>query len=143
MMLRSGTTHSMCATWGIASLTFLVTAVPAGAFTMFSSPSGNIGCAISKASGVRCDIRERGWSPPPKPASCELDWGQGLVVERRGRGSFVCAGDTVLGAQRPLGYGDAIRRGRFRCKSLQSGMRCSNLRNGHGFKLSRQRARRF
>src|SRR6478672_1709483 len=42
----------------------------------FQSPSGNIGCYIAK-SGVRCDIRERSWKPPPKPGYCELDRGQG------------------------------------------------------------------
>ena len=44
-------------------------AVTAQASTGFQSPSGNIGCFIGK-SGVRCDIRTRDWSPPPKPASC-------------------------------------------------------------------------
>lgn len=108
----------------------------------FQSPSRNIGCAITKQS-VRCDIRERSWDPPPKPRSCELDYGQGVTVGRRGRAHFVCAGDTTLGQGRRLAYGEAIRRGRFRCVSRRSGMRCTNRRNGHGFALSRQRARRF
>jgi hypothetical protein len=112
-------------------------------FTGFQSPSGNIGCVIGRRGGVRCDIRNRDWSPPPKPASCRLDWGFGLTVGLRGRGHFVCAGDTTLGQGRRLAYGDAIRRGRFRCVSRRSGMRCTNRRNGHGFVLSRQRARRF
>jgi hypothetical protein len=112
-------------------------------FTGFQSPSGNIGCVIGRRGGVRCDIRNRDWRPPPKPASCRLDWGFGLTVERRGRGRFVCAGDTTLGQGRRLAYGDAIRRGRFRCVSRRSGMRCVNRRNGHGFNLSRERAQRF
>ena len=112
-------------------------------FTGFQSPSGNIGCVIGRRGGVRCDIRNRDWRPPPKPASCMLDWGFGLTVGRRGRGRFVCAGDTTLGQGRRLAYGDAIRRGRFRCVSRRSGMRCVNRRNGHGFALSRERARRF
>jgi hypothetical protein len=112
-------------------------------FTQFQSPSGNIGCVIGRQGGVRCDIRNRDWRPPPKPASCMLDWGFGLTVGRRGRGQFVCAGDTTLGQGRRLAYGDAVRRGRFRCLSRRSGMRCANRRNGHGFVLSRQRARRF
>jgi hypothetical protein len=115
----------------------------ASAFTGFQSPSGNIGCVIDKQAGVRCDIRNRDWRPPAKPASCQLDWGHGLVVGRRGRGRFVCAGDTTLGQGRRLAYGDAIRRGRFRCLSSRLGMRCTNRRNGHGFLLSRQQARRF
>jgi hypothetical protein len=111
-------------------------------FTGFQSPSGNIGCVIGP-SGARCDIRSRDWRPPPKPASCQLDWGHGLVVGRRGRGRFVCAGDTTLGQGRRLAYGKAIRRGRFRCVSRRSGMRCVNRRNAHGFVLSREQARRF
>jgi hypothetical protein len=31
----------------------------------------------------------------------------------------------------------------FDCRSKITGMRCVNLRNGHGFALSRQRFRRF
>jgi hypothetical protein len=114
----------------------------AQSFTGFQSPSGNIGCFIGR-SGARCDIRNRDWRPPPKPASCRLDWGFGLTIGRQGRGRFVCAGDTTLGQGRRLAYGDAIRRGRFRCISRRSGMRCVNRRNGHGFALSRERARRF
>ncbi|MGZ8749063.1 MAG: hypothetical protein ACXWZ2_19220, partial [Mycobacterium sp.] len=37
--------------------------------TSFNSPSGTIGCYIDP-SKVRCDIQERDWAPPPKPASC-------------------------------------------------------------------------
>jgi hypothetical protein len=111
-------------------------------FAGFQSPSGNIGCVIGR-SGARCDIRNRNWRPPPKPASCQLDWGFGLTVERRGRGRFVCAGDTTLGQGRRLAYGDTIRRGRFRCVSRRRGMRCVNRFTRHGFTLSRERARRF
>jgi len=70
------------------------TATGLQSFTGFQSPSGNIGCVIGRQGGVRCDIRNRDWRPPPKPASCMLDWGFGLTVGRRGRGQFVCAGDT-------------------------------------------------
>jgi hypothetical protein len=115
----------------------------ASAITFFQSPSGNIGCAIGPANGVRCDITVRDWKPPPKPAACRLDWGHALGIHRRGAGHFICAGDTTLGQGRRLPYGEAIRRGRFRCLSRRSGMRCVNRRNEHGFSLSRERARRF
>lgn len=120
----------------------LAVAVDAKALTFFQSPSRNIGCVITKR-GVRCDIAERDWRPPPKPSSCPVDWGQGLTVGRRGRARFVCAGDTVLGMGRRLQYGRSIRRGRFRCTSRRKGMRCVNRLNAHGFELSRERARRF
>jgi hypothetical protein len=63
--------------------------------------------------GARCDIRNKQWEAPPPPASCELDWGFGLTVARHGRGNYVC------------------------------GIRCVNRRNGHGFKISKQRAQLF
>ena len=137
MALRWSITLAVCA----AALA--VGAPAAGAkLTAFQSPSHNIGCVIS-GQGARCDIRHRSWDPPPTPPSCELDYGFGLTVDRHGKGAFVCAGDTVLGQGHVLDYGDSLRRGRFRCASKHSGVKCVNKRNGHGFKLSRQRAKRF
>jgi hypothetical protein len=92
---------------------------------------------------VRCDIRHHTWDPPPKPESCELDWGNGLEVGRRNFAHWVCAGDTVFGGKRVLGYRKSIRRGRFECTSRRNGMRCVNLRNDHGFKLARRKASWF
>ena len=112
----------------------------------FQSPSHNIGCAMVKGElghGVRCDARHHSWQAPPKPHSCDLDWGSGLVVGRHGEARYVCAGDTVLGQGPVLDYGKAIQFGGFRCKSKRSGVRCANRANGHGFKLSRETAKRF
>ncbi len=103
----------------------------------FQSPSGNIGCYIAK-SGVRCDIGKRSWKPPPKPGYCDVDWGQGVAVDKHGKAGIVCAGDTALNQGPVLPYGHAISKGRFRCVSKSSGMRCVNRRNGHGFFLSRE-----
>jgi Family of unknown function (DUF6636) len=122
----------------------LAVAAPASAadWTLFENPRGNIGCAISK-SGARCDVRKREWEPPPKPDWCEVDWGNGLEVGRRGQARFTCAGDTVLGANKVVGYRKSIRRGRFRCTVHRNGTRCVNLRNDHGFKVARRFARWF
>jgi len=119
-----------------------VTAAPAGAYTFFETPSHNIGCVISK-SGARCDIREHAWTPPPKPRSCEVDWGFGLTVGQRGFARWVCAGDTVFGGRKVLGYRKSIERGRFKCTSYRNGIRCVNTRNDHGFRLARRIARWF
>jgi hypothetical protein len=43
----------------------------------FTSPSGNVGCYLDP-SAARCDISERDWSPPPRPADCAFDYGQGI-----------------------------------------------------------------
>ena len=120
----------------------LAAAAPASAATFFHSPSGNIRCVIEGTSFTRCDITERDWSPPPKPKSCEFDWGNSLTLGLRGRGRFRCVSDAV-DSGRTLDYGKSIKRGRFRCRSRMSGIRCVNVRNGHGFALSRQRVRRF
>jgi hypothetical protein len=114
-------------------------AAAADSLVGFASPSRNIGCYMDSTQ-VRCDIRSRSWTPPQRPRSCPLDYGQGLFVARRGRGRYVCAGDTALDGQRALPYGRPISRGPFRCTSLTSGMRCVDVKTGHGFALSRQKA---
>jgi hypothetical protein len=113
----------------------------------FRSPSGNIACALHRASGegyVRCDIRDRTWSTR-RPSGCprHSDYGQGLYLRERGRrGRVVCAGDTTLGVGRRLAYGHRIRRFGITCTSTQRGMTCRN-RRGHGFFLSRRGYRLF
>jgi len=103
----------------------------------FQTPSKNIGCYLS-AEAARCDIVKKDWTPPPKPADCELDWGLGVIVERDRKASINCAGDTVIGAGEVLAYGSSLRAGNFVCDSASSGIRCSNLTSQHGFALSVQ-----
>jgi hypothetical protein len=133
---------------GALALAALVPALALGSSNLrtFQSPSKNIGCVITRGKlghEVRCDIRQHNWQAPPKPRSCHLDYGNGLVVGRKGKAKFVCAGDTVLGQGKVLAYGKAIQFGGFRCKSATSGMRCVDRKSQHGFKLSREQAKRF
>ncbi len=107
----------------------------------FSSPSGNVACAID-AGSVRCDIRDRDWEPPPKPSSCDTDWGHALAVED-GRAIFLCAGDTAFGPEDVLPYGATNRVGDFECHSEQAAMTCRDTTTGHGFELARARYRLF
>jgi len=104
-------------------------------YEFFSSPTGNIGCAMSD-DGVRCDVRQASWTPPPKPANCELDWGQGVSVET-GEAGYVCAGDTTLGGTSTLQYGESSKVGDYVCESSEAGMKCENTSTGHGFDVSR------
>jgi hypothetical protein len=120
----------------LVALIGLATAASASASRGFKSPSGNIGCVISKSS-ARCDIRSHSWNAPRKPSSCNLDWG-GAIGVSNGRGHFLCAGDTTLGAGSQLGYGKTIHMGHMLCESQEAGMRCVNVRKGHGFFLSKQ-----
>ena len=118
----------------------LAPAAPAAKY--FHSPSGNIGCGVSKQ-GARCDIRQKDWRAPDRPRSCNLDWGYGLTLGKRGKGRFFCGSDSLLGVGTRLGYGKSIRRGRFKCMSREDGMKCINVRNRHGFFIARERYRRF
>jgi hypothetical protein len=127
---------------GATLLAALILPSAAPAAKYFHSPSGNIGCGVSHQ-GARCDIRQKDWRPPSRPRSCRLDWGYGLTLGKRGKGRFFCGSDSLLGIGSRLAYGKSIRRGRFKCKSREDGMKCFNVRNGHGFFISRERYRRF
>ncbi len=125
----------------------MVIAAPASAVThlkQFQSPSGNIGCVLTNRFGTeaRCDIGNRSWASPKKPASCDLDYGNGLAIGARGRAHFVCAGDTALHQGPKIAYGHRVRLKPFTCKVSTAGVRCANA-HGHGFFLSRQSYRRF
>ncbi|MGV0815471.1 DUF6636 domain-containing protein [Mycolicibacterium boenickei] len=105
--------------------------------TSFTSPSGNVGCYLD-ASMARCDIADRSWAPPLRPASCEFAYGQGITLRAGGTAEFVCAGDTALGAGTELGYGDSITAGTLRCESADTGITCRDTKSRHGFALSRE-----
>jgi hypothetical protein len=110
--------------------------------TGFVSPTGNVSCMID-ADWARCDIIDRDWSPPPRPADCEFDYGQGISLAPGEQAEFVCAGDTAFGADEVLPYGQSITAGVLRCESADSGITCRDVRTGHGFSISRQAYRLF
>lgn len=103
----------------------------------FSSPSGNIGCYVAE-DYVRCDIAERDWAPPPRPAGCEFDYGQGIAFADGDPPAFVCAGDTALHAGAPLAFGRNVAAGPMQCTSQETGVTCRDTRTGGGFTISRQ-----
>jgi hypothetical protein len=115
---------------------------------IFHTPGGNIGCAMifgkeARGGEARCDIAEHTWPTPPTPKSCELDYGQGLVVGPHRKAVFVCAGDTVLHQGKVLAVGHVAKLGPYKCKVLPGAVRCLNRDSGHGFMLSRSVAKRF
>jgi hypothetical protein len=114
-------------------------AAPAGAESLvgFTSPSGNIGCYVD-TDYVRCDIADRDWAPPPRPADCEFDYGQGIAFGTGDAPAFVCAGDTALWAGAPLAFGQSVDSGPMSCTSLESGITCLDTGTGAGFTISRQ-----
>lgn len=107
--------------------------------TGFQSPSGNVGCYIDPTT-VRCDIAERDWALPARPADCNsnVDFGQGLILSASGDARFVCAGDTALGYGETLAYGSSIAAGTLMCDSAESGITCRDTVSEHGFAISRQ-----
>ena len=110
--------------------------------TGFVSPSGNVSCMVD-ADWARCDIIDRDWSPPPRPADCEFDYGQGISLAPGEQAQFVCAGDTAFGADAVLPYGQSITAGVLRCQSAPSSITCRDVRTGHGFSISREAYRLF
>jgi hypothetical protein len=110
--------------------------------TGFVAPSGNVSCMID-ADWARCDIIDRDWSPPPRPADCEFDYGQGISLAPGEQAEFVCAGDTAFGADEVLPDGQSITAGALQCESAQSGITCRDVRTSHGFSISRQAYRLF
>jgi Family of unknown function (DUF6636) len=94
--------------------------------------------------GARCDIGNRDWTTPPKPANCHLDYGNGMQVGTSGVGTLTCAGDTALNPKAtPLPYGDASKAGSMVCVSASTGMTCTNTADGHGFTISIQSYKAF
>jgi len=113
-----------------------------GSLTMFRMPSGNIGCAI-RAGGVDCDVAGPTFAPPPRPTSCEGDWGQSVTLDAK-RARFVCATDTPFDPESPvLAYGTQTRAKGYVCSSSREGLRCEHTGGGHGFTLSRSSYRLF
>ena len=110
--------------------------------TGFVSPSGNVSCMID-ADWARCDIIDRDWSPPPRPADCEFDYGQGISLAPGEQPQFVCAGDTAFGADAVLPYGQSITAGALRCESAEPWITCRDIQTGHGFSISREAYRLF
>jgi hypothetical protein len=122
---------------------------PAATPAFFQTPSRNIGCIFVLGLGapdkpyLRCDIGGGLRPLPPKPRSCDLDWGYGYAMFATGPAKTFCAGDTARDPRAPvLAYGRRWRKGPFTCVSRSVGLRCTN-RSGRGFFLSRERSYTF
>lgn len=108
---------------------------PGRELSEFYSPSQNIGC-IMRDGRAGCAANEYSFTPPPKPASCGLDWGRAVGVHNPGKGHFLCVGGLLAEPDSPtLKYGHSTSSGGITCLSSRAGIRCQN-RAGHGFLLS-------
>ena len=121
----------------------------------FRLPSGNIGCvafASPDFNVVTCEARHHAWSLPPKPAGCDFEWVAYLEVRATGDGALgICTSNPLVGDVHTPGLpfigvmvpgGSSIRAGAILCRSENRGLTCTNP-EGHGFFLSRERARAF
>jgi hypothetical protein len=113
----------------------------------FRTPSGNIGCLYTPASGsasvaLRCDLVSVS-HPAKRPASCRLSYGRAFVLSGTGKARRACVGDTVLDPKASvIRYGTTRRLGPFTCVSRESGLTCRS-RYRHGFTLAKGRQRLF
>jgi hypothetical protein len=129
----------------VSCVSALTAGTASASIVSFRMPSKNIYCAefSGARATLRCDIRSGVKPLPPKPASCDFDWGAGFTLGRRGRARISCVSDSVFNASaRVLRYGTTWRRDGFTCTSRVAGLRCKNA-TGHGFFLSRKRSFRF
>lgn len=107
----------------------------------FRAPSDNIGCEITPTSAA-CDIRQKTWTTPPKPSTCEYDWGFGVYLTLRPTptSAVSCTSDTAFDTRAPvLAYGATATAGTVTCESRTDGVRCTDSASGKGFFLSRDR----
>ena len=102
---------------------------PGNDLVLFHNDSGTVGCSID-AQSVRCDAASPTFTPPAKPAACELDWGQAISIEG-GLVDFRCVGDTTLNNDGPvLHSGDVITRGPLSCTAVGDGVQCGDVAEG-------------
>src|SRR5438094_10634468 len=85
-------------------------ALAASGADTFRMPSGNIYCAYEHYSfapkDLRCEIRSGVKPLPPKPSSCDADWGAGFTLRQIGLAHILCAGDTIYHPKaKVLAYG--------------------------------------
>lgn len=112
--------------------------VLASAQEAFQLPTGNIHCAVHDQR-LRCDVLNFSYQRPPRPRSCDLDYGGAVGLAPRGAPELICHGDTVANPAAPvLGYGQAWQGGGMACTATQAGLRCVNA-EGRGFEMARAR----
>ncbi len=126
----------------VAALLLAPAATAQAGVSGFQTPSGNIFCAYQSSEdyrSLRCDISRTTNKPPPKPSSCDYDWGYYFGLSPRGKGHRACVSDTPMDPSfKKLAYGKTWKRGPFTCRSRTANLRCTNTR-GHGFQLSRSK----
>lgn len=106
----------------------------------FYSPSGGIQCGMGDARGYRgVDCHSHTQGRPLIYHAVKMD-ARGRLKTCNGSAARCRIGD--IGDNPRLGYGRQITVGRFRCLSLKIGVRCTVIRSGKGFLISRAGVKR-
>jgi len=115
-----------------------------GAF--FSSPSGNIKCALRPGGGgdglnAVCEVTDRAFPPDPRPAACPspYPWAeQFMTITSTGASAGACVGDVLVPHEsNVLPYGASLTNGDLTCSSAEDGMTCTDTATGNGFTVSK------
>lgn len=138
----------------LAMSTVLLLAAAASAdakYRTFVSPSRATICRIvvppaseKQKPYIRCDVYGATNTPPPKPASCDSDFGFSFGMSATGRAGRNCVSDAIADPAKAkvLAYGRSVTLGGISCKSNRTGMSCRN-KSRHGFTLARERQKIF
>ena len=107
----------------------------------FESPSGNIVCSMyvstTGSDNVMCAAAEHDWLAP-KPADCQLAWGDRIDLEAGAPAHFGCYGQEMPPVTHTLEYGQYQELGSLSCSSETVGIMCIDNTSGHFFSISRQ-----
>jgi hypothetical protein len=127
----------------IAAPASFTSACAADDVIQFHSPSQNIFCvgvnSETEGGSVDCEVitRTNAKDLQPRPADCDLEWGNRFALHSDGKATMLCAGDTLRDGQAfNFGYGEELDRFGVHCTSTQQGIECIND-DQHGFKISK------
>ncbi len=108
----------------------------------FQSPGGNIACTLGPSTNAgltvaACDIGDHTYTPPPKPADCQLGWGDRFSLLQGNAAMMDCHGDTLrVPGLSTLNDGQTLSSGPITCDSESAGMTCTDNSTGHFFRVS-------
>ena len=114
---------------------------PTGSYS-FQSPGGNIACTLGPSANpgltvAACDIGDHTYTAPPRPADCQLGWGDRFSLLQGNAAMMDCHGDTLrVPGLSTLDYGQTRSSGPITCDSESVGMTCTDSSSGHFFRVS-------
>jgi hypothetical protein len=115
------------------------TVTPARRLKGVETPSGNVACGELEEGWVRCDVRGAfTYTPPPRPASCEFDWGLSFEMASDGSVEPSCVSDA-LDELTTARAGETVLIGRSRCTVQTGSIRCVAGGTDGGLFLSPER----